>query len=591
VAKLPALTSLRFVAALLVVVWHARGSFGFAPSYLGRLPATFADHFLLTGMVSFFFLLSGFILTYVHPSLDAIGRRQFIVARLARLYPAHLAAFAMWIVLLPDVVFSRENTPGMFVAFLALVHTWLPIQKYGSAFNWPAWSLSTELAFYGFFLWAIPSWRRTWPFKLGLAALLLVGVIALANRFDPPLPMNGDGLSLVALVYDHPFSRLLEFAVGMVTALVWRAVAPRFPSRVSLATLIEIAALLVTVAAMYFALPIAMSPSIQALGGPAARMWFAFAGITLLPFAALIVTMAVGRGHVSRFLAAPMCVLLGEISYAVYLVHGALLRVYAAHAARLERWFPGWVCFLAYVTVTLLASYLTWALTERARRLLVAAGTPWAMRGRASDAAAETHAKPTPTPTPTAERATQRASARVGLTTLPTRRQIAGVVLALALVVGALATFAVLPPPLKKVDPATLREATTAGVPDAEDVDFGDWLRLRAARIVRVADGVRLDLVWESRQPRSLDWFVAVHCIDGSGAIISQADYPQDEGKSMPAAGTIWIDEVHLQERHLPPSVTAVVIAVYRLTGERLAVSRGERQWAEGRLILPLVPP
>lgn len=55
---LPALTGLRFFAAIAIVLHHMRGTFGF--------PSDFLTQFPLGNGVSFFYVLSGFILTYVY---------------------------------------------------------------------------------------------------------------------------------------------------------------------------------------------------------------------------------------------------------------------------------------------------------------------------------------------------------------------------------------------------------------------------------------------------------------------------------------------------------------------------------------------
>src|SRR5438128_7044986 len=81
------LTGLRFLAALLVVLYHV--------DLASRLPLSPIVGIGYVG-VSFFFVLSGFILAYTY--LDAHGRLNrsrgaFWGARIARVYPVYLVAY------------------------------------------------------------------------------------------------------------------------------------------------------------------------------------------------------------------------------------------------------------------------------------------------------------------------------------------------------------------------------------------------------------------------------------------------------------------------------------------------------------------
>ena len=60
--KLDVFTSLRFFAAVMIVVYHSNGLFGFSKDRIPILEWCQG--------VSFFFVLSGFILAYVYPKLE-----------------------------------------------------------------------------------------------------------------------------------------------------------------------------------------------------------------------------------------------------------------------------------------------------------------------------------------------------------------------------------------------------------------------------------------------------------------------------------------------------------------------------------------
>jgi peptidoglycan/LPS O-acetylase OafA/YrhL len=83
-ARLSALTTLRFIAASGIVLHHLRGPL---------LPNDAFAAWPLDNAVSFFFVLSGFILAYTYPKLERPGAvRDFFVARIARIWPVHLVA-------------------------------------------------------------------------------------------------------------------------------------------------------------------------------------------------------------------------------------------------------------------------------------------------------------------------------------------------------------------------------------------------------------------------------------------------------------------------------------------------------------------
>ncbi|MGZ7029869.1 MAG: acyltransferase family protein, partial [Terriglobales bacterium] len=82
--EMPHLDALRFFAAMGIVVFHFKGHLP-----LGGAQASFTTLRLL---VDLFFVISGFVITYVYSSLSTFRQyRRFLVKRVARLWPLHLA--------------------------------------------------------------------------------------------------------------------------------------------------------------------------------------------------------------------------------------------------------------------------------------------------------------------------------------------------------------------------------------------------------------------------------------------------------------------------------------------------------------------
>jgi peptidoglycan/LPS O-acetylase OafA/YrhL len=173
--KLNALTSLRFFAALTIVVEHSRGTF-LSERVLAAWP--------LDQAVAFFFVLSGFVLFHVYPDLpnrQAIVR--FWLARVARLWPAHLGALLVLLLLAGNQMYRLLGTDSVpiIVANVLLVHAWIPLRDFYFSLNAVSWTISTEWAFYLLFPVLILGFKSTWHWKLLGAAALLVGLMIMCT--------------------------------------------------------------------------------------------------------------------------------------------------------------------------------------------------------------------------------------------------------------------------------------------------------------------------------------------------------------------------------------------------------------------------
>jgi peptidoglycan/LPS O-acetylase OafA/YrhL len=180
-----ALNGLRFVAAMSVVFFH------YGPSVPGYNDFPLWTRRLVqcgpTG-VGFFFILSGFVLAHAHPSLsDRSSRAFFWFKRLARIYPAYLFAFLMFLpiavekyLLHPAGMIHSASVRTFFLgAFLSstMLQSWT---SFSQAWNGPSWSLSVEAFFYLIFPFVL---ARLSKFRLrnalvvcGLAWALMVGL-------------------------------------------------------------------------------------------------------------------------------------------------------------------------------------------------------------------------------------------------------------------------------------------------------------------------------------------------------------------------------------------------------------------------------
>ncbi len=371
--KIDVLTSLRFFAAALIVFGHSAGMAGYPPDWPGGV-ATYQG-------VTFFFVLSGFILTHVYPDLSGTrARLRFLRARFARLWPAHLATFLLSLAVYYWVRASLQTGLGQAtaVANLALVQAWVPLMAFYFSFNAVSWSISVEVFFYLNFLWLIGNLRRTWHWKLAVSlagAGVMMAVWRLAGvPVSTPDPMGLDG---TGLIYIGPLARLFEFVTGMGFALAFRAMAAsgRVLPGAGGATAIEA----VLAAIVLFQL-VHAGAGWFANGPPAGlfpielRLWLERSGAAPL-HGLLILVFAFQRGMVSRVLAAKGFVLLGEISYGIYMLHQILI-VWMKINPELVALVPPRVAYGLFLAATLGGSYLMWRFIERPMRALLMGRRP-----------------------------------------------------------------------------------------------------------------------------------------------------------------------------------------------------------------------
>jgi peptidoglycan/LPS O-acetylase OafA/YrhL len=352
--KLDALTGLRFFAAFAIVIHHSRGTF---------VTADRLSDWPLGSAVSFFFVLSGFILTHVYPELPTrkhVGR--FLLARFARIWPIHLLSLFLSLVLISGLL--KGNLA--LIANIAAVHAWIPRGDYFFSFNAVSWSISVEVGFYLLFPFLIYNFRSTWAWKLALSLLPAIALIALCIVLDPP-PFDSEhtGLTSTGLLYTNPLARLFEFTLGMSAALWWNNYRNRIDqTKAMMWTLIEvmsIAALATYIA--YVHVP-AFGFFAPLLPGNL-TIWLGLVDTSVV-FALVIVVSASGAGWVSRALASPPLVFLGEISYSIYMLHQIMIVFLARHG--LISWIPDEWQFVTLVALIVALSAISYLLVERPMR-------------------------------------------------------------------------------------------------------------------------------------------------------------------------------------------------------------------------------
>ena len=293
------LTSLRGLFAVAVVLCH-------------RQVAGF-DHWAHCAVV-FFFMLSGFLLTLRHNGAveggwGAWGR--FVEHRARRVYPLHLAAWAVYVGIYVAFSVPLDWKPAVLNALL--LHAWVPRHDYYLSVNGPVWFLSALMLCYACHPLLCRALRRV---RLRWQVLGALVVACAMCGVMPLLPQD-----VLTYAYFCPPLRLLDFVLGMVLARLLRALPTDVPVGSLQATASEVSAVVI----VFVVWALSHYTDILQPCEDVVVWW--------LPVAVLIVTCAAhhggGEGWLRRMLSWRPLVWLGEVSQEIYVLHCVVPLCYA----------------------------------------------------------------------------------------------------------------------------------------------------------------------------------------------------------------------------------------------------------------------
>jgi peptidoglycan/LPS O-acetylase OafA/YrhL len=380
-AHLPALTSLRFIAALAVVVLHYRELLGPLPAWL--LQAIVGGQFGVT----FFFVLSGFILSYRYREWFAAGVDKgsywrFQRFRFARIYPVYVLGLLLdtpWHLIeraqAGQLVAEAPTFAASWLVNLAGLQAWVPVVPYAMFWNTPAWSVAAEFFFYAAFPWLCHLLARRGTSASRLAAALLATVLGGALLYAAVLyAMNyawqlAPQTQYLVIVY-NPLLRGSEFVAGCVAGQLFMLMRDRGTPLLRAARARNA---LVGLCLLAIGARIAM----PGYSGPSSALWLLDGAVKyaafILPFVGLILAVASGRTLLSPLLERPWMVLLGEASYSLYIIHWSVVTV--LHLKLLGAWGTP-PLHAAALVATVLLSVVCYRVVE----------VPWRRRLRGSSA-------------------------------------------------------------------------------------------------------------------------------------------------------------------------------------------------------------
>ncbi|MGM7720473.1 acyltransferase family protein [Metabacillus sp. Hm71] len=325
---LNSLTSFRFIAALSVFIFHV--------GYLENLQLGAAG-------VSFFFVLSGFIMAYTYHSkfinLEKDIIKKYYWARFAKIYPVHVLTFLisapltlMW--------FHPESLYWLKLAIMSginllLVQSYVPNQGTYFNFNGVSWTLSVEVLFYltcPFLIWTFTKLNV----KKHIISSLVIGLLIWTVFFNFNLKLDESDTFLIWMLHIFPVARLFEFAMGVILGLIFVSKYEEKRKNKALYNTLETISILTLVGVMLYSTNL----DVGAVRG----------GLFIPVWCLVIYIFAFQAGVISRILSNKALVYLGEISFSFYMIHQLVIRYYEFF--NMSESLKGLICFIVSLVLS-----------------------------------------------------------------------------------------------------------------------------------------------------------------------------------------------------------------------------------------------
>lgn len=258
-----------------------------------------SDIFLRANVgVSYFFILSGFIMIVAYHRKEKIGYLDFYRNRIARIYPLYIVGLLLYF-------FTRYSDVSFYKTFLYLfgIQSWIP----GKALilNFPGWSISVEFLFYLIF-----PWLYNYLYSKGnksiwiIAVLIWIGTQIFSNLYINSPAYKGPHTESHEFSHYFPLWHINEFLIGNIAGLLF--VKNRKEKNYDLAVVVFFIAIILSL----IFIPLNFHNGLMAVF-----------------FVPVIYLISCNNGLITKVFALKPLEFLGEISYAIYIIHIPVLYI------------------------------------------------------------------------------------------------------------------------------------------------------------------------------------------------------------------------------------------------------------------------
>ena len=540
------LTGLRFIAVLFVFLYHIQGVFS-----IPNLHLPFGNN-----AVAFFFVLSGFILTYVYSKKlkTRADVAKFYKNRVARIWPLHFVCLMLFVFFVFgwNYSLSTVENQGQLLTQVFLVQSLVPNAKWIFSQNPVAWSISTEMLFYLLFPLLVMCtqksfWRR-YVFIALATPLALFGLQYFHTHFLEP----ADGLGFIELtsvVHVNPLLRFFEFATGAAVGhLFVKSFNPAATRNMWKDTALEFSSIGMLVGYWFLILKYDVYVAFKTHPwlGDVFSSWLWFSSPVLI-FAYMIWIFARSQGLIAKVTSTKTMVFLGEISFAFYLIHMFVIRILSANRAMDPELFTGWPAVLFVFVVSIAASTLLFKLVEMPGKKLMLKILNYQYRPMLSATGRLVVARPILIPLAT---------------------------LVICFVVSQYLNYSA-------YSQRRVQQVIAHTPPEYRDIRFGELAILKGTEIEPNENGVRLRLAWEAGVNFGRTRFI--HLCDAQGRII--ANITRTNFDKHQSRGDVFLDVVDLTWDEIENS-NSVGVGFWDKELGMPHIDRGPRAMKNHRLVL-----
>ena len=332
--RIEQLTFPRFVAAISIFVYHyGKNIFPFNLEYSGFL-------FKQANVgVSFFFILSGFVMIIAYHNYKKIGFLEFVKRRFARIYPVYLLAIVLYFIYLLARRMPLDYT-GL-ILNLTMIQSWFP--GYALSFNTPGWSLAVEFFFYATFPFLFNYlYKNSTLKKLTIPIILIFVISQVVHHWLMVSPFNsGYPSKSYDFIFYFPLMHWSEFLIGNLAGLFF------IQHRINRNFDWHIISLV-----LLYAIILRFDTIISYHNGMMAFI-----------FVPLILLIAYNNGLITRTMTLSIPVFLGEISYSIYILQKPIYRWIKAIMLYFDMDNPTMIFYTALI-VLIAASALSYHFLE-----------------------------------------------------------------------------------------------------------------------------------------------------------------------------------------------------------------------------------